>query len=157
MVAYKGLGTLTFQTSGKFNGETGVDTVVACQPDRLYLMLGMNEIEYRRMDDMLQNYAEILEQIQDESPKTEIVLLSVSPVTKRVESSKKGFVRIPRWNQKVKKLAKEYGCHYFSFADAMKDETGYLKYGDRDGIHWTVSGYRMFISQIEAYDKKLNR
>ena len=157
VVAYKGLGTLTFQTSGKFKGETGVDTVIACQPDRLYLMLGMNEIEYRRMDDMLQNYAEILEQIQDESPQTEIVLLSVSPVTKRVESTKKGFARIPRWNGKVKKLAAEYGCRYFSFADAMKDENGYLKYSGGDGIHWTVSGYRTFIRQIEVYDKKLNR
>ena len=157
VVAYKGLGTLTFQTSGKFHGETGVDTVVAWQPDRLYLMLGMNEIEYRKMDDMLQNYSEILEQLQDESPKTEIVLLSVSPVTKSVETRKKGFVRISRWNKKVEKLAAEYGCHYFSFADAMKDSNGYLKYGDGDGIHWTVSGYRTFISQIEACDKKLNR
>lgn len=157
VVARKGLGTLSFQTKEAFRGMTGVDKVIAEKPDRLYLMLGMNEISYRSTSDMLNNYQEILDQIREESPKTEIVLLAVSPVTKGTIAKTRGFAKIPGWNKKVKRLAKKNGCRYLDYTKALKGKGGYLKYNGGDGIHWNASGYRAFVKQIEKYEKKLNR
>lgn len=157
VVAYRGLGTLTFQTKEVFRGMTGVDRVVSSQPDRLYLMLGMNEISYRSTKDMRKNYQEILDQIKDESPKTEIVLLAVSPVSKGTIKRNKGFSKIPQWNKQVKKLAKKNGCRYLDYTRVLKGKDGYLKYNGGDGIHWNISGYRAFVKEIEKYEKKINK
>ena len=157
VVAHRGLGTLSFQTNGAFHGETAVDTVIAKKPDRLYLMLGMNEISYRKMGDMLKNYSEIIQQIKDESPKTEIVILAVSPVTRATALKRKGFSRITEWNKQLKKFAKDKDCRFFDYTKALKGSDGYLKYNGGDGIHWPISGYRAFIRQIDEYEKKINR
>lgn len=157
VVAYKGLGTLTFQTKEVFRGMTGVDRVVSAHPDRLYLMLGMNEISYRSTKDMLKNYQEIIDQIKDESHKTEIILLAVSPVSKGTVKKTKGFSKIPGWNKQVRKLAKKNGCRYLDYTRALKGKDGYLKYNGGDGIHWNISGYHAFIKEIEKYEKKINR
>lgn len=158
-VAQKGLGTLTFQTKSVFANETrtGVEQILAYHPDRLYIKLGMNELSYADLDNMYDNYADILAQIQDESPKTEIVILPIAPTSRSVAMSKTGFQRIGIWNTKLKKLAKEFDVHYYDFTDSFKNVDGYLKYSGGDGIHWTPAGYDKFCALITAYDKKLNR
>lgn len=157
VIAHRGLGTLSFQTNGVFGGKTAVDKIIDYQPDRLYLMLGMNEVSYRNQKDMLKNYAEILQQIQEESPKTEIVLVSVAPVTRNVTKTNKGFNNIAKWNRNVKKLAKEYQCYYMDCTNTLADSKGYLKYNGGDGIHWNLKGYGAFVKQIIRFEKKINQ
>ena len=157
VIAHRGLGTLSFQTNGVFGGKTAVDKIIDYQPDRLYLMLGMNEVSYRNQKDMLKNYAEILQQIQEESPKTEIVLVSVAPVTRNVTKTNKGFHNIAKWNRNVKKLAKEYQCYYMDCTNTLADSKGYLKYNGGDGIHWNLKGYGAFVKQIIRFEKKINQ
>lgn len=156
VVAYKGLGTLSFQIKPAFDGETAVDRVISYKPDRLYLMLGMNEMSYRSQKDMLKNYTEILEAIQEESPKTEIVLIAVSPVTKSVVQKQRNYADIAEWNASLKKLAKKYNAYYFDCTEQLADADGYLKYDGGDGIHWNLKGYQVFVEQLTEFEKKRN-
>ncbi len=156
VVAYKGLGTLTFQTKSVFKGKTGVDKVISYKPYRIYIMLGMNEVHYRRKTDMIKNYEEVIEQLKDACPSTDIVLLSVSPVSKKTATQKIGFKQIPAFNKMVKGLAEKYHCRYYDFTASFKDKDGYLKGGSTDGVHWSVSGYNRFAKLLEKYDKSID-
>lgn len=157
-VAYKGLGTMTFQTRSVFNGKTGVEKVLHYKPYRVYLMLGMNEIFYRGVDDMMDNYAEIIETLKEESPNTDIVLLATSPVSKSEAKRRPGFKKISSWNKKIEKLAEKYDVHFYDYTADYTDADGYLikKYNGGDGIHWNMKGYMHFGELIEKYDKALD-
>lgn len=157
VVAYKGLNTLTFQTNSRFSGKTAVEKIISYKPYRVYLMLGTNEVSWRSVSSSMDNYAEIIEAIQEGSPTTEIVILAIPPVSKSVASSRTGFKKISTYNSKLKALAKEYGCTYYNYTSSFKNSSGYLlsKYNGGDGIHWNLAGYKKFGSLITAYDKKL--
>lgn len=157
-VAYKGLGTMTFQTRSVFDGKTGLEKVLSYKPYRVYLMLGMNEIAYRGVDDMLDNYVEIIETIKQESPDTDIVILATSPVSRSEEGRRPGFKKISKWNKKIEKLAEKYDVHFYDYTADYMNSDGYLtrKYNGGDGIHWNMTGYYHFGNLIEKYDKALD-
>ncbi len=159
VVAYKGLNTMTYQTTPVFDGEPGLDHVIGLQPYRVYFMLGINEIEWRSVSAIMKNYREIIETIQEEVPATDLVVLAVSPVSRSVASSRTGFKNISRLNAQLKAMAKQYGIRYYDYTASFKDSSGYLKsqYNSGDGIHWNISGYRTFARVISAYDKKIEK
>lgn len=59
VVAYTGINTQTFQTKTVFGGKTGVAKVTSYNPTRVYIMLGMNEINWRTPSAVVSNYEEI--------------------------------------------------------------------------------------------------
>lgn len=157
VVAYKGLGTLTFQTKSVFGGKTGLEKVIDYHPYRLYIMLGMNEIEWQKPDYMVKHYRELIEELQDRSPDTDIVILAISPVSRTVLQKRKGFKRIPDYNRGIKKLAEELGLEYFDYTEDYKNPQGTLNdYNGGDGIHWSKKGYDHFAGLLEKLDKRLD-
>ena len=156
VVAYKGLGTLTFQNKSVFGGKTGVGKVISYKPYRIYVMLGMNEVHYRRKTDMIKNYEEIIKKFKKACPEADIVMLPISPVSRRIAAQKIGFKQIPAFNKMVKGLADKYHCRYYDFTASFKDKDGYLKGGSPDGVHWNASGYNKFAELLEKYDKSID-
>ncbi len=158
IVAEVGLNTTTFRTRRVFDGKTGVESIIAAKPYRVYLMLGDNEIHYRSKEDTVAGYKEILKQIQAGTPDTDIVVLAATPVTSAKVKERSGFAQIPAYNQSLKALAKSMGARYFDCTDFLKDSSGWLKssYSAGDGIHWKAEVYREYVKRLEAYDKSLD-
>ena len=50
VIAYRGLNTVTFHTKRIFKGKTGLQKLIAEKPYRVYMMLGMNEVHFRKHD-----------------------------------------------------------------------------------------------------------
>lgn len=150
-----GLNTVTFRTKRVFGGKSGLGRLISYKPYRVYMMLGINELHFRRADVMISQYRELIEGIREASPKTDIVLLAVSPVTKAERAKRTGFRQIPDFNRKLKKLAGKMGCKYYNYTNFLKNNEGYLaaKYSAGDGYHWNTAGYRQFAKIIEKYDK----
>lgn len=159
VVAYKGLNTVTFHTKRIFGGRTGLQKLIAEKPYRVYMMLGINEIHYRRWREMIREYEAMVRAIKSSSPKTDIVLCSVSPVTARERAHRKGFHQIPIFNRHLKKMAKRNGVKYLNYTAFLKDSRGYLKsgYAQRDGYHWKPPAYRRFAKVIQKYDLSQDR
>ncbi len=158
VVAYRGLNTVTFHTKRVFNGKTGLQRVIEQKPYRLYMMLGMNEIHYRNIKDMLAEYKEMLREIKSSCPDTDVVLCAVSPVTKAQLNARAGFKQIPKFNKALKKLAKKMNFRYLDYTSILKDTEGCLRtdYAEADGYHWKTSVYTKFAKYIEKYDKALD-
>ncbi len=158
-VAYRGLSTITFHTKRIFNGKTGLQKVISEKPYRVYMMLGMNEIHYRKVKQMIVEYRDMVQSIQQASPNTDIVLCAVSPVTRAERARHPGLRQISVFNKKLKKLAKKMGVKYYDYTGFLKDSGGYLKaqYAEGDGYHWKASAYVKFGTVVGKYDKSLDQ
>ncbi|MCD7840855.1 MAG: GDSL-type esterase/lipase family protein, partial [Lachnospiraceae bacterium] len=158
VVAYTGINTQNFSTKAAFGSQSCVSKIISYNPTRVYIMLGMNEVEYVTASTYISYYKKIIQKIQKSCPGVDIVVLSVSPVTRSVAARRTGFQKIDSFNAKLKTMARQCGCRYYNFAAKFKDSSGYLKssYSGGDGIHWNASGYQKFADLITAYDAKLN-
>ena len=158
-VAYKGLNTITFHTKRIFNGKTGLQKLISEKPYRAYMMLGMNEVHYRPANQMILEYRDLIQSIQQASPETDIVLCAVSPVTRAERGRNPGMKQIPVFNKQLKKLAKQLGVRYLDYTAFLKDSEGYLKteYATGDGYHWKSPAYTKFGTIVGEYDKSLDR
>lgn len=153
-----GLNTVTFRTRRVFGGKSGLSRVISYKPYRIYMMLGINELHFRRADLMITQYENLLRAIKRASPQTDIVLLAVSPVTKAERAKRPGFGQIPDFNKKLKWLAGKTGCRYYDYTAFLKNSDGFLtaKYSAGDGYHWNTAGYNRFAQIITTYDKSLD-
>lgn len=153
-----GLNTVTFRTRRVFGGKSGLSRVISYKPYRIYMMLGINELHFRRADLMITQYENLVRSIKRASPQTDIVLLAVSPVTKTERARRHGFGQIPAFNKKLKQLAAKTGCRYYDYTAFLKNSDGFLtaKYSAGDGYHWNIAGYNRFAQIIAAYDKSLD-
>lgn len=158
VVAAIGLNTMTFRTRRVFNGKSGVESIVAAKPYRVYIMLGDNDIHYRNKNDLIDGYREIIREIKAGTPGTDIVVLAASPVTAAEVSKRSGFAQIPAYNQGLSALAKEMGVKYYDCTGFLKDSTGWLKssYNAGDGVHWQPAAYHEYAKYLTAYDKSLD-
>ncbi|MCX4317480.1 MAG: GDSL-type esterase/lipase family protein [Lachnospiraceae bacterium] len=159
VVAAVGLNTMTFRTKRVFDGKSGVERIVQSQPYRVYIMLGVNDIHYRKKEDVIDGYREIIRRIQVGSPQTDIVVLAAPPVTAAEKEKRSGFAQIPAYNKALKALAKERGVRYYDCTDFLKDSSGWLKpsYAAADGIHWKSFVYDKYAKRLEKYDKSLDK
>jgi len=158
VVAAISLNTITFRTRRAFGGMTGLQKIIAEKPSRVYMMLGINEVYYRRTDDILSDYKTLVHAIKQSSPGTEVVICAISPVTRAEMARYNGYSRIPAVNKKLSKLAKKTNNRYFDYTGFLKDSGGYLKsqYATGDGYHWIPSAYIKFADIISKYDKSLD-
>lgn len=73
---------MTFHTKRVFHGRTGLQKLIVAKPYRVYMMLGMNEIHYQKISNMLSEYRDMLEAIKQSCPDTDIIVCAISPVTR---------------------------------------------------------------------------
>lgn len=157
-VAYKGLNTITFHTKRIFNGRTGLQKLISEKPYRAYMMLGMNEVHYRPVNQIILEYRDLIQSIQQASPDTDLVLCAISPVTRAERARHPGMKQIPAFNKQLKKLAGKLGVKYLDYTAFLKDSAGYLKaeYASGDGYHWKSPAYTEFGAVVGKYDKSLD-
>lgn len=157
LVAAIGLNTITFRTRRVFDGKSGLQKVISYKPYRVYMLLGINEIHYRRSKDVIAQYRDMIKTIQEESPATDIVLLPLAPVTEAEQQKRTGFGRIPEYNKGLERMARRLGLKYYDYTGFLKDSRGFLNesYAVADGVHWNAAAYDLFAKKIEKYDKTL--
>lgn len=158
-VAYRGLNTITFHTKRVFNGRTGLQKLIAERPYRVYMMLGLNEIHYRPVKQVLAEYKDLIQAFRQSCPDTDIVLCALSPVTSAEKARCPGYWQIPVFNRRLKKMAGKMGFGYMDYTGFLKDSSGYLstKYAAADGYHWQPSAYVEFAKVVEKFDLSLDR
>lgn len=125
-------------TSDKLTNHT--DEIVAQSPDSVYIMVGINDLNYgsRPVDNIYEYEKEFIEELKGRMPTTNIYVLSVLPITKRFESSSKvKQTNIDALNTMFSENAASLGITYIDVATPYKDGTGYF------GASYTDSGYNL--------------
>lgn len=141
-----------------YNGKT-MDELLDYNPDRMYIMLGMNSLEGSpsdtQLDKILSSYKAIIQECLEQNPDLQVIVLPVSPTRPSASVSNK---YINKFNEKLKAMAENLGLYYYDYTSFLKDTDGSMKksYSARDGIHWTKSAYRVFLDELDTYGEKLD-
>ena len=162
MRAFSGVKELSFfdyQSTTVFNPNGAdpdrcYDRLLEGKYDRVYMEYGINEI-YGDTANFISAYGALIDDIRAHMPGTEIYVMSVTPVTKKV-SDRGGFTmaRIREINAALQTMCAEKGCWYLDCCEALCDETGFLpeSLAGWDGSpHLAAEGYRQWAELLRTH------
>ena len=106
--------------------------------NKVYIMLGINELGWAYSDIFINKYAEIVDYIKEINSEAQIYIQSILPVSYKKSSSDKIYNndKIREYNELIKKMTNEKQIYYLDVAEAIKDEDGNLPAeASLDGVH----------------------
>ena len=122
--------------------------IVSVKPDKLFLMIGVNDLNKRLGAAVaLANYTKLFDLIDAQLPHAEVYIQSVLPLNALwplIDNT-----HIPTLNAALVRHADERGYQYIDLHLAFADAEGALKSDlSNDGIHLLAPGYRLWRSKI---------
>ncbi|MGN0597023.1 MAG: GDSL-type esterase/lipase family protein [Ruminiclostridium sp.] len=135
------------------DGYTVSSKVAEKQPKRTYIMLGSNGIGFLDASYMVDKMKELLAVIEEACPTTQIVIISITPVTAAHEAnSPENMTNINAYNEMLKQLASDGGYKFIDLCSQFKDESGYFSsaYAEADGLHFLGSAYVAMLNYIKS-------
>ena len=165
----KALGNATFLVRGSYGVGNevvagyhiiyqGVETVLedalaSCGVNKVFIMLGMNDIGLYGVDGTIENWGKLLERLRAKLPNLEIYIQSMTPVWTGGEVGGLNNKNVESYNQKLKAFAQANGCKFIDIAPYMKDSTGGLAsvYCSDNYVHLTEAGAKAWIQVLKAY------
>lgn len=150
--------TVTDHATGK--AATPAEMAKAYQPEILVLSFGLNGILSfsERPEVFLRNYRKLIDAVRAVSPKTRIVLQSVSPVAESAHQSDWKFSvppeeinrRLSRLNGEIRTFcASDPDLTFADTAPALTNASGFLRPDlTTDGIHLTAAAYEIILSVL---------
>lgn len=131
-----------------------LDALAELDCRRVYLMLGVNELGWPRIEDFHDRYALVIDRVREDHPDAQIALQSILPVSARQEA-KKTYVnnrRIAEYNQVIAALAEEKSCAFINVAEAVTGEDGCLPADlNFDGVHLNPAGCRIWLDYLRTH------
>ena len=105
---------------------------------KVYIMLGINELGWSYSQVFVNDYAELIRKIKEIKPNCEVYLQSIIPVTKEKSDSDDIYnnTKIAEYNRLIKDLATTENVKYLDVKSVVVDSSGNLpSSASTDGIH----------------------
>lgn len=122
---------------------------LCCSPAVIFLLIGTNDLpwfEYRKDDEILGTYREILHRCKTESPETKVYVQSILPRSRSYDK------RILRINKRLASLAAEFGYEYIDlYSHFVSPKGGLRDEFTNDHLHLMASGYVCWCEILEPY------
>lgn len=132
---------------------TVAEAAAKAKPEIMIITLGTDwGVSYLGEAEFKDCYTNLIKAIQKASPKTEIILQSIFPVTAGCVTLDNA--KIDTANKWVKAIAAENGCHYLDTQSILKDEKNCLKENycnSNDGIHMGKEAYVAILEYIRTH------
>ncbi|SMG40726.1 GDSL-type esterase/lipase family protein [Sphingobacterium psychroaquaticum] len=139
-----------------FGMKARIADVAKLKPKKIFLMMGINDVG-RGLPTAwsLKNYEEVIQTIQQISPRTKIYVQSTLPLNEKVLKydylfHKEAMVRA--LNDGVLKLAQRYKLTYVDVKEVLADDHVLKADYTMDGIHINTDGYLVWVKYLK--DKK---
>ena len=129
-----------------------LDEVTSSRPDKIFLMIGTNDLAYLKgVDHVLANYEKILDRIEEASPSTRIYIQSVLPTDDALHILRKNS-DIRLINAALQAMAGERGHTYIDLYTAFATEEEQLNPDySIDGLHVNGAGYLLWKEVIKNF------
>lgn len=125
------------------------------KPKIVYIALGVNGVGYVDNDAFIEDYSDLIDDILEVSPDSEIIIQSILPVGTKQESKlpELNNDNIDEVNLLLMKLAFEKNVYYLDVASVMKqaDNTLADEYDDGGGLHFTSRAYDVIMNYIKNH------
>ena len=140
--AYRGLTVQSVRTDPVIASGGGKATAVEALSkgtyNKVYLMLGINELGWSYEDVFIRKYGELIDEVKRLQPEATVFVQSIMPVSKSKSDRDKVYnnPRIDRYNELIQEMAKEKGALYLNVAEAVGLDGGALpEEASTDGVH----------------------
>lgn len=122
--------------------------VTDSKPDKIFINIGTNDLGLdMRISEIINNYREILDRIEQSSPETKIYIQSVLPTKNRKLRSNDSIKEL---NSRLEMLANEKSLKYINLYNSFLDKNGDLNMElSLDGLHLNGQGYLIWRKIIE--------
>jgi len=131
-----------------------LDATEKYKPNKMILNLGTFSTTWIEKDEFLEKSNEIIEKIKEVSPNTQIILISIYPITK-YGANINNFNQdtINKYNYMILEMANKYNLKFLDVQEVLKDETGYGNpaYITEDGFHLTYLGHSVVKEYIKTH------
>ena len=131
-----------------------LDAVAEQDCDKIYIMLGINELGWSKVKTFHDQYAKLVNRVRADHPEAKIVLQSIPPVSAKQEA-KKTYVnnaRIAEYNGAIQALAEEKECYFLDVAACLTGGDGLLpKDLNFDGIHLNPAGCKVWLNCLRTH------
>lgn len=134
------------------------DSVAAIGANKVYIMLGMNDIGLYGIDDSINSFEELALLILEKSPSAQIYIQSVTPMasTSNIMGSGLNNEKIGIYNEKLLNLCEANSWYFIDVASVMFNSEGYLNKDycsdpETMGIHFTESGCERWIEYLYTH------
>ena len=120
--------------------------------ERIYLMMGINEIAGQRSQ-MKADYVKLIDLVRTYNPDAEIYVMAVIPVS-YAKSSAGTFTleRILAYNEILLEICVEQECWYVDTYSCFANEDGYLPAASAsDGIHLKSEQYKIMLEYLRTH------
>ena len=125
-----------------------LDALAELDCGKVYLMLGINELGWSRVENYHDQYAKLIDRVREDHPDAVIVLQSILPVSAK-QDAKGSYVnndKIHVYNGVIAGLAEEKDCVFLDSAQAVTGEDGCLPVEwTFDGVHLNPAGCKVLL------------
>lgn len=126
--------------------------ITSAQPKAIFLMIGINDFLFTDKEEIIKNYTEIIEQIQTETPNSQLFIQSVLPVNPQVKRTIFDNQAILSLNQSLQQLAQQKGLIYLDIHQQLLADNGLLKaIYTADGVHINGAAYIIWKEIVDPY------
>lgn len=140
------------------------EMVFDLEPSKIFINIGTNDIgspEYC-LEKLLENYEEIVRQIQERLPDAQIYMMAYYPVNetdkipddnmRKIMFHTRTNENIQTANEAVGKLAKRLRCNFIDVNKGLSDGRNQLKKEYTvEGIHMYANGYRVVLQNLKEF------
>lgn len=131
------------------------DEITAAKPKKFFILAGINDVSLSRSNaTILRNYSQLINQLQTESPDTEIFIQSILPINNdvghysRLKGKEKQILSL---NRELQQLAESKRVVFVNLFPFFADSEGKLKKEfTSDGLHLNSGAYNLWANIIRA-------
>ncbi len=157
ILAYTGINFSTISTTPVLKQEDGtrvtiMDELGKGRYNKVYVMLGGNEVGYMDENSFIQRYEKVLEQVESLQPGAVIYVQSMTPVTE-TNGYNLDNDRIDEYNQAIREMCKRRGLYFLNIAECMKDSRGMLptEASPKDGMHFGQEYFDKWFAYLKTH------
>lgn len=144
-----------------YQGQTMLteDCVAASGTEKLFIMLGMNDLAVYGIDGAAENLKTLIDRIAAKSPGIEIYVQSMTPMTatSNLIGSTLNPDGVKQYNALLQQLCQNNGWHFVDVASVMYDDAGqylradYCSDPDDMGVHFTEAGCLAWVNYLYSH------
>ena len=142
----------------QLNGQwlTVADALRQADYNKVYIMLGMNELGWVYESVYAQDYGRIIDVIRETHPDATIYVQSIIPVSKWKDTTDPDRIytnaNVVRLQKVLCEMCEEKGVYYLNVAEAVQDENGFLPSdATPDGMHLTAEYCKIWMEYLRTH------
>lgn len=126
---------------------TPQDALAACGAERVFILLGMNDIALWGIDKTMENWATLVGNIRSKCPDIEIYIQSGTPIYTEGEIGSLNNNNMNKYNARLQEFAQTNGCYYVDVNTPFKNASGGLAsaYCSDAYVHFTDAACELWV------------